>query len=122
MEASSSASMTLCTVEEPFRGAILDEFIAHFGLFSLKPLLLKHDITTLEELVGTSAMATLEEAADPTEFENLLYALRKTDIVHRISEEPIPYGLRSGNKKKSGKRKKSRDDEEDEDPNIREMR
>jgi hypothetical protein len=118
-------TMNLSTVDEPFRGKDLDEFIAHFGLFSMKTTLLKLGITSLDGLVQIltkdTLMTTLEEDSNPADFETLLDAIRKTDIVNHISEKPIPYRLRSGNKKRSGKRKKGRDDDE-EDQEVREMR
>lgn len=113
-------------LDETFSCSSLDTFIVHFGLSSIQTTLADFDVTTLNDLVEIlskdSVMTSLEGVISPDDYEALLHAISKTNIVHKISEKPIPYALRSGNKKKSGKRKKSRDDEEDEDAGIRDMR
>jgi hypothetical protein len=115
-------AMDLATVEDIFQGTELEEFVAHFGLFSLKPVLNELDIKTLDKLLlilsDQSLMKELEDRASPVDFETLIGAIQKTDIGAIINEQPIPYTLRSGNKKKSGKRKKQ-DDDETEDPEVR---
>ena len=122
------SDVKLSTLKEPFKGNGLEDFIAYYGLFSIKPVLQKVKVESLTQLLEVlssqddNRAMTIEEATSSEDFEHLLQAIRGSGIDDTIVEEEIPYTLRSGRRKKSGKRKKSADNEDERDIELREMR
>lgn len=109
-----------------FQGTSLEEFIAHFDLISMQSILKELNVSTLDGLLEIlsqeNLVSQLKVSTRHEEIDTLLNAVKSVNLVISKSEEsPIPYSLRSGNKKRSHKRKQA-SYEAEVDPRIQEAR